>query len=58
MPKVDYLGNNMSDKLIMDSYVFPLQHYVCQKCIAINRTDRMPDKFAGSRQNRLLREEN
>ena len=25
-----------------------------QKCIAINRTDRMPDKVAGSRQNRLL----
>lgn len=25
-----------------------------QKCVAINRTDRMPDKFAGDKQNRLL----
>lgn len=25
-----------------------------QKCIASNRTERMPDRFAGSRQNRLL----
>lgn len=36
------------------SNVLTTRNEEIQKCVAINRTDRMPDKIAGSRQNRLL----